>query len=186
MSFWDDADLAVGGDYLALAVQGDTISGTITNMRKREFPGKDGKPPQRVPELFLTIDAGTVIGGVQVAPGDYTYTAGAYEVAKELNVWRPEVGDHLTVVRGALEQIKGGRFVGHYQVTVQRGNVQQAAPQQFSTVQGGFQPPTQYAPAPQPPQQYAPQQPVFTQPAVPVAPAQPGPFQQPQAAQPPF
>lgn len=162
MGFWDDNELAVGGDYISLGQPGDTISGTITNMRKREFPGKDGKPPQVVPELFIQTDAGTVIGGVQVAPGDHTFTAGAFEIKKELNTWRPEIGDHLTVVRGQLEQIKGGKFIGHYQVTVQRR--QQQAPQNQP------QAPVQYQQPVQQPVQYAPPQ---------QAPAQPGQFEPP-------
>lgn len=189
MTFWDDPDLAAGGDYLALGQQGDTISGTITGMRRRVFD--DGKVAA---ELFLQTDGGTVIGGQPVAPGDYSFTCGAYAIKKELNLQRPATGDHVKFVRGALEQLKGGRSVGHYEVVVTHGpgggQAAQAPPQaQYSQpVQPQqpvyAQPPQpQYQPPAQP--QYQQQQPVFAPAPVQQQPQQPGPFQQ-QGAQPPF
>lgn len=157
MEFWEDADLQAGGDYLSLAAQGDTISGTITGMRKRVWD--DGKV---APELFLNTDAGTVIGGQQVAPENYSFTAGAYELKKELALQRPGVGDHFKATRGATEQLKGGRSIGHYTVEIVRGNAQQP-PQQAQPPQQPVyrQAPPQAAQAPQYQQQ--PQQPVYQQ-----------------------
>ena len=93
MSIWDDAEIRTGGEFIKFDAIGDTVTGTITAIRKHTFD--DGKA---VPQLFLDVDG-----------EERTLTAGQVRLKAELAIQRPEVGDTLTVTLANVEKRAGGK-----------------------------------------------------------------------------
>lgn len=112
MSIWDDAEIRTGGEFIKFDAIGDTVTGTITAIRKHTFD--DGKA---VPQLFLDVDG-----------EERTLTAGQVRLKAELAIQRPEVGDSLTVTLANVEKRAGGKTLKHFDVTVVRGGATPAAP----------------------------------------------------------
>ena len=112
MSIWDDAEIRTGGEFIKFDAIGDTVTGTITAIRKHTFD--DGKA---VPQLFLDVDG-----------EERTLTAGQVRLKAELAIQRPEVGDTLTVTLANVEKRAGGKTLKHFDVSVVRGGATPAAP----------------------------------------------------------
>lgn len=100
--FWSDPELSTSGDFVTFANVGDTVTGTITAIRKHMFD--DGKV---VPQIELDTPA-----------GPKTLTAGQVRLKAELAEKRPGVGDLLTVTYTQEEKRSGGKTLKHFDVTV--------------------------------------------------------------------
>lgn len=111
MSIWDDAEIRTGGEFIKFDAVGDTVTGTITAIRKHQFD--DGKV---VPQIFLDVDG-----------EERTLTAGQVRLKAELAIQRPEVGDTLTVTLSNVEKRNGGKTLKHFDVTVVRAGATPAA-----------------------------------------------------------
>lgn len=111
MSIWDDAEIRTGGEFIKFDAVGDTVTGTITAIRKHQFD--DGKV---VPQIFLDVDG-----------EERTLTAGQVRLKAELALQRPEVGDTLTVTLSNVEKRNGGKTLKHFDVLVTRGGAAAAA-----------------------------------------------------------
>ena len=109
-TFWDDKEMFSSGDFVSFEAVGDTVSGTITAVRKHMFD--DGKV---VPQIEL-----------DTAEGPKTLTAGQIRLKTALAEKRPSVGDLLTVTLTDIEKRQGGRTLKHFDVVV--GPVAPAAP----------------------------------------------------------
>jgi hypothetical protein len=110
-AFWDDKEMFDSGEFVKFENVGDTISGTITAIRKHMFD--DGKV---VPQISITT-----IDGV-----DRIVTAGQIRLKAALAEKRPGVGDLLTITLADIEKRSGGKTLKHFDVTV--GPVAAAAP----------------------------------------------------------
>lgn len=112
MSIWDDAEIRTGGEFVKFDNIGDTVTGTITAIRKHQFD--DGKV---VPQLFLDVDG-----------EERTLTAGQVRLKAALAEQRPDVGDTLTVTLSNVEKRTGGKTLKHFDVSIARGGSTPAAP----------------------------------------------------------
>jgi hypothetical protein len=102
-AFWDDKEMFDSGEFVKFENVGDTISGTITAIRKHMFD--DGKV---VPQISITT-----IDGV-----DRIVTAGQIRLKAALAEKRPGVGDLLTITLADIEKRSGGKTLKHFDVTV--------------------------------------------------------------------
>lgn len=105
-SVWDDPDVKAGGEFVSFENVGDSVSGTITAIRKHKFD--DGKV---VPQILMTTDDGE----------ERTLTAGQVRLKVALTEQRPEAGDHLKVALTQIEKRAGGKTLKHFDVEVSRG-----------------------------------------------------------------
>ncbi len=103
--FWDNPEMAVGGDYVAFTNVGDTVQGTITALGVKRWD--DGTLS---PQLVIATDQ-----------GDKTLTAGQVRLKAALAEQRPEVGDHIVVTLSQIEKRTGGKTLKHFDVEVGRG-----------------------------------------------------------------
>ena len=110
-AFWDDKEMFDSGEFVKFENVGDTISGTITAIRKHMFD--DGKV---VPQISITTTDGV----------DRIVTAGQIRLKAALAEKRPGVGDLLTITLADIEKRSGGKTLKHFDVTV--GPVAAAAP----------------------------------------------------------
>lgn len=101
-SIWDDPEVITTGDYIKFETVGDTITGTITAVRKHTFD--DGKV---VPQIILDTDAGEKI-----------VTAGQVRLKAALAEKRPGVGDSITITLSDVEKRAGGKTLKHFDVVV--------------------------------------------------------------------
>lgn len=86
-SIWDDPDVkkaAEGGDYARFTEIGDTVSGTISKLSKRDFDGRTAVE-------------------VEFADGQKA-TFGQVLMLRDLYVHQPLVGDELTVTMADVEK----------------------------------------------------------------------------------
>ena len=105
MSIWDDPELKATGNYIAFEAVGDTVTGTILDIRAHRFD--DGKV---VPQIILDCDG-----------EEKTLTAGQIRLKAELGETRPNVGDTLTVTLTEIEKRSGGKTLKHFDVNVAAG-----------------------------------------------------------------
>lgn len=101
-AFWDDKEIFPSGDFIRFETIGDTVTGTITAMRRHVFD--DGKI---VPQIEL-----------DTADGPKTLTAGQTRLKAELVELRPQVGDRISITMTAIEKRAGGRTLKHFDVTI--------------------------------------------------------------------
>lgn len=107
--FWSDPEMFNSGDYVKFDAVGDTVTGTVTGVKKHMF--EDGKI---VPQIEL-----------DTADGPKTVTAGQVRLKAGLQEKRPGVGDLLTITLTEIEKRAGGKELKHFSVVV--GPVAQAA-----------------------------------------------------------
>jgi hypothetical protein len=100
--FWSDPEMFSSGDFVKFDAVGDTVSGTITGVRKHMF--EDGKV---VPQIEL-----------DTADGPKTLTAGQVRLKAALAEKRPGVGDLLTVTLTGIEKRAGGKTLKEFSVVV--------------------------------------------------------------------
>ena len=100
--FWSDPEMFSSGDFIKFDQVGDTVSGTITGVRKHMF--EDGKV---VPQIEL-----------DTADGPKTLTAGQVRLKAALAEKRPGVGDLLTVTLTGIEKRAGGKTLKEFSVVV--------------------------------------------------------------------
>lgn len=100
--FWSDPEMFQSGDFVKFENVGDTVTGTITAVRKHMFD--DGKI---VPQIE-----------VDTADGPKTITAGQIRLKAALAEKRPGVGDLLTITLSDIEKRAGGKTLKHFNVTV--------------------------------------------------------------------
>jgi hypothetical protein len=100
--FWSDPEMFSSGDFIKFDAVGDTVSGTITGVRKHMF--EDGKV---VPQIEL-----------DTADGPKTLTAGQVRLKAALAEKRPGVGDLLTVTLTGIEKRAGGKTLKEFSVIV--------------------------------------------------------------------
>jgi hypothetical protein len=118
---WDE--FASSGNYVKFENVGDSVSGTITSIRRHTFD--DGKV---VPQIELTTDDGE----------EMTLTAGQIKLKQELTELRPNVGDHLFVVYASTEKRPGGKTLKHFTVRVNESSLPRpAAPPQATPIPRG-------------------------------------------------
>jgi hypothetical protein len=101
-AFWSDPEMFQSGDFIKFDVVGDTVTGTITAVRKHMF--EDGKV---VPQIEL-----------DTADGPKTLTAGQVRLKASLAEKRPGVGDLLTVTLTGIEKRAGGKTLKEFSVVV--------------------------------------------------------------------
>ena len=111
-SVWDDEDMKVGGDFIKFDDINDTVTGTITAIRKHVWA--DGSAS---PQLFLMVDG-----------EEKTLTAGQIRLKAALAEQRPDVGDTLTVTLKDIEKRAGGKTLKIFDVAVTRAGGAPAAP----------------------------------------------------------
>ena len=92
-SIWDDNDLSVSNDYITFDQPGDTVTGTITGIRKHTWA--DGSA---CPQISITVDG-----------EEKTLTAGQIRLKALLGEKRPNVGDTITVTLTDVEKRAGGK-----------------------------------------------------------------------------
>ena len=102
MSIWDDPDLRVSNDYVSFENVGDSVAGTIINIRAHKF--EDGKT---VPQLLLDVDG-----------EEKTVTAGQVRLKAALAEKRPEPGDAITITLTEIEKRAGGKTLKHFDVQI--------------------------------------------------------------------
>lgn len=100
--FWSDPEMFSSGDFIKFDNVGDTVSGTITGVRKHMF--EDGKV---VPQIELDTQDGAK-----------TLTAGQVRLKAALAEKRPGVGDLLTVTLTGIEKRAGGKTLKEFSVVV--------------------------------------------------------------------
>ncbi len=100
--FWSDPEMFQSGDFIKFDNVGDTVTGTITAVRKHMF--EDGKV---VPQIEL-----------DTADGPKTMTAGQVRLKALLAEKRPGVGDLLTVTLTGIEKRAGGKTLKEFSVIV--------------------------------------------------------------------
>ena len=108
--FWSDPEMFTSGDFIKFDQVGDTVTGTITGIRKHMF--EDGKV---VPQIEL-----------DTPDGPKTVTAGQVRLKAALAEKRPGVGDQLTITLSEIEKRAGGKTLKHFTVVV--GPTPAAAP----------------------------------------------------------
>lgn len=102
MSIWDDPDLRMSSDYVSFESVGDSVAGTIINIRAHRFD--DGKV---VPQLLLDVDG-----------EEKTVTAGQVRLKAALAQKRPEPGDLITITLSEIEKRAGGKTLKHFDVQI--------------------------------------------------------------------
>lgn len=102
MSIWDDPELRVSNEYVSFTEIGDSIAGTIINIRAHSF--EDGKV---VPQLLIDVDG-----------EEKTVTAGQVRLKAALAEKRPEPGDAITITLTDIEKRAGGKTLKHFDVQV--------------------------------------------------------------------
>ena len=107
-SFWDDPELAIGGDFIKFDNVGDTVTGRVVAIRKHTFD--DGKV---APQIVLDVDG-----------EEKTVSAGQVRLKAALAEKRPGVGDLLTITLTEIEKRAGGKTLKHFDVIL--GPVSQA------------------------------------------------------------
>jgi len=112
-AFWDDKEMFDSGEFVKFEHPGDTITGTITAIRKHMFD--DGKV---VPQISITTPDGV----------DRIITAGQIRLKAELAEKRPGVGDLLTITYTQEEKRQGGKTLKHFRVDVGPVTATPAAP----------------------------------------------------------
>jgi hypothetical protein len=88
---------------------GVAIVGTITNIRKTNFDGKD------VPELYILTD-----------DGERSVLCGQYSLLTQLLEKRPQIGDRIAIKYTAPKPLGGGKTAKVFEVAV--GDKSDAAP----------------------------------------------------------
>jgi hypothetical protein len=101
-SIWDDPEMFPSGDYITFDKVGDTVTGTITAIRRHMFD--DGKI---APQL-----------GLDTTDGPRTLTAGQIRLKTALATARPNIGDLLTVTLTAIVKRPGGKTLKEFDVVV--------------------------------------------------------------------
>jgi hypothetical protein len=104
MSIWDTPGMNTSGEYVTFTNIGDTISGTIANLRIHKWD--DGNTS---PQITLTT-----------GDGEKTVTAGPIRLKLALAEHRPEIGDHITITLTDIEKRAQGRTLKHFTVHVIR------------------------------------------------------------------
>lgn len=102
MSIWDDPDLRMSSEYVSFDNVGDSVAGTIINIRAHRFD--DGKV---VPQLLLDVDG-----------EEKTVTAGQVRLKAALAEKRPEPGDVITITLTEIEKRAGGKTLKHFDVQI--------------------------------------------------------------------
>lgn len=111
MSIWDDPEMKVNNDYIKFEAVGDSVRGTVLDVRAHRFD--DGKV---VPKLLLDVDG-----------EEKTLTAGQTRLFAELAEKRPEAGDVISVRLTEIEKRSGGKTLKHFAVDIKRGGGQSEA-----------------------------------------------------------
>lgn len=102
MSIWDDPELKVNDDYVSFDAIGDSVAGTVINIRAHRFD--DGKV---VPQILMDVDG-----------EEKTVTAGQVRLKALLAEKRPEPGDALSITLTDIEKRAGGKTLKHFEVKV--------------------------------------------------------------------
>lgn len=111
MSIWDSPELASGGDYIRFDQPGDSVTGTVIDIRLQRWD--DGTVS---PQLILDTD-----------DGEKTVTAGQVRLKAALAEQKPEKGDRITITYTSMEKRAGGRTLKHWDVSVIRAGDPAAA-----------------------------------------------------------
>jgi len=98
--FW--SEFSQSGDFIKFDVVGDTVSGTITAVRRHMF--EDGKV---VPQIEL-----------DTPDGPKTLTAGQVRLKAMFAEQRPGVGDYITVTLTDIEKRAGGKTIKSFTLVV--------------------------------------------------------------------
>jgi hypothetical protein len=107
MSFWDDPSVKPDiTSYMKFESVGDTVSGTIAQLRKRTFNA--GTADERICPEIIFVDDDTP-----------SLTAGQVLLQQALFELRPGVGDHLTVTLAAIDK-KATKTLKRWQVVLKR------------------------------------------------------------------
>lgn len=102
--FYDDPDIkkaAEGGEYAKFVEVGDTISGTINKLTKRDFDGRTA--------IEVEMD------------GERKVTFGQVLMLRDLYVLQPEVGDTLTVTLAEVQK-RGAKTLKMFRGEITRVN----------------------------------------------------------------
>jgi hypothetical protein len=110
--FWTDPEMFDSGDYVKFDIVGDTVTGTITAIKRHQFD--DGKV---APSLEL-----------DTPDGPKTLTAGQVRLKAALAEKRPGVGDHITITLTQVEKRAGGKTLKHFDVVIGPAPANTAAP----------------------------------------------------------
>lgn len=110
MGFWDEYAPSGESDYITFDHPGDTVTGTITELRKHTW--NDGSSS---PQIVLLLDSGAT----------KTVTAGQVRLRTKLAELNPQIGDVLTITHTEVERRPGGKTLKHFDVKV--GNTTSAA-----------------------------------------------------------
>lgn len=101
--FWDDPDVQQTSEWMKFDSIGDGVEGTISKMGKRTWP--DGNIGIEL--VFSEPDAPAV-------------TANQVLLKQALFALKPEVGDHLAILLGAIEKRPGGKTLKRFKVGITR------------------------------------------------------------------
>lgn len=121
MSIWDDPELRMSSDYVSFENVGDTVAGTVINIRAHRFD--DGKV---VPQLMLDVDG-----------EEKTVTAGQVRLKAALAEKRPEPGDAISITLTEIEKRAGGKTLKHFDVKVGAEALGKAAPKAAAPAASG-------------------------------------------------
>lgn len=105
-SVWDDPALRVTSDYIKFESPGDTVTGTVIEVRTHTWD--DGS---KCPQVLLDVDG-----------DEKSLTAGQVQLKALLAEQRPEAGDTLTVTFTGTEPRPGGKTLKRFTVNVERGS----------------------------------------------------------------
>lgn len=122
MSIWDDPDLRMSSDYVSFENVGDSVAGTIINVRAHRFD--DGKV---VPQLLLDVDG-----------EEKTVTAGQVRLKAALAEKRPEPGDLITITLTDIEKRAGGKTLKHFDVQIGAAARATKPASKFAAAGGGY------------------------------------------------
>jgi hypothetical protein len=106
--FWDDPDIkkaAESGAYGKFVEVGDTVAGTIADMKKVEFPGVNG--PRTAVEVEFDDETKCTFGQVLMM--------------RDLFVYQPNKGDHLSVTLANVQK-NGAKTLKLFKGTITRAN----------------------------------------------------------------
>ena len=122
MSIWDDPELRMSSDYVSFENVGDSVAGTVINVRAHRFD--DGKV---VPQLLLDVDG-----------EEKTVTAGQVRLKAALAEKRPEPGDAISITLTEIEKRAGGKTLKHFDVKVgAEALAGKASPKAAAAAEGG-------------------------------------------------
>ncbi len=102
MSIWDDPDMKVSDNFVKFEAVGDTVTGTIVNIRAHRWDNGDVSP-----QILLDCDG-----------DERTVTAGQVRLKAALAEKRPEAGDVITITLSDIEKRPGGKTLKHFDVSV--------------------------------------------------------------------